>query len=110
MLLFVVVFFTYPLKFLFTLAVSGADGIIRESQLVTMYAVCAHAHALRKRDELELTPLEVFDTRRDMLRAIFQIGIAATSAGAAAIFNARGDYANVALFGWPAYALTPLGI
>jgi uncharacterized membrane protein len=122
-LLFVVVFFTYPLKFLFSVAVSGdvPQATIRGNQLVQMYVVYGagyaavfaiflllHAHALRKRVELSLTAMELLITRRSMVLAGFQIFVAAASVGAAAYFNARHDYAGAGRAGGLAYLLIPV--
>jgi uncharacterized membrane protein len=90
LLLFVVLFFTYPLKFLFTTLVKAFTGqelsvhlpdgtvvapILPEQwpQLMVTYSfgyICIFAaftllylHAWRKRAELQLSPLELFDTR-----------------------------------------------
>src|SRR5262249_31078981 len=92
-LLFVVLFYIYPLKFLFrllidqlsgrSLVVPAADGrlepaIVRSqvpllmeiygAGFVAIFAVLAllYLHAYRKRAELALTPLEVFDTRESI--------------------------------------------
>ncbi len=124
-LLFVIVFFTFPLKFLFSLATHKRVGedVIRNDQIAQMYVLYAvgyaavfliflllHAHALRKRNELELTPLERFDTRRSMFFAMFQIIVAAVSVGLAEFFSNRGAYGAAAQFGGMAYLLVPVGI
>jgi hypothetical protein len=81
-LLFVVLFYIYPLKFLFTaffsffLPILGVKLRIYPHQLGTIFAIYGagfvviflmfgllYLHAYRKRHELGLTPLEVFDTR-----------------------------------------------
>ena len=81
-LLFVVLFYIYPLKFLFTaffsffLPILGVRLRIYPGQLGTIFAIYGagfvviflmfgllYLQAYRKRDELKLTPLEVFDTR-----------------------------------------------
>lgn len=76
LLLFVVLFYVYPLKFLFLSAFGGAAAFtsvqqFRELVLVfaggqaTIYFLIAglYANALRQRAHLELTPLEAFVTR-----------------------------------------------
>src|ERR1700704_297221 len=93
-LLFVVLFYVYPLKFLFTLLVSlftgggghvrlpgGAEGVMVESgapitSLMIIFGagyiavfgvfVLLYRHAYRRRTMLELNELEVFDTRKDI--------------------------------------------
>jgi uncharacterized membrane protein len=81
-LLFVVLFYIYPLKFLFTaffsffIPILGVRLRIYPGQLGTIFAIYGagfvviflmfgllYLQAYRKRDELKLTPLEVFDTR-----------------------------------------------
>ena len=81
-LLYVVLFYVYPLKFLFTaffalfMPVLGIRIPVRPQQLGTIFAIYGagfiviflifgllYLHAYRRRDELGLTPLEVFDTQ-----------------------------------------------
>jgi len=82
-LMFLVLFYVYPLKFLFTLIFSNqiygpghSPFIITGNdipQLMIIYGIgyiliyllflFMYAHALRKKDELELTALEIFDTK-----------------------------------------------
>jgi uncharacterized membrane protein len=81
-LLFVILFYVYPLKFVFNLVLNGREmarrygpAIIHDADaphLMMLYAagfatvfgifVLLHLHAYRRRAELELTPLEQFDT------------------------------------------------
>jgi hypothetical protein len=103
-LLWVILFYVYPLKFLFTFLVSkvlGGHGDVRlpngsvepmltsESQMGTLmlifgvgyFAVFAvfvllHLHAYRKRHELELTDIEQFDTINSMQESALNCGIA----------------------------------
>ena len=94
-LLFVVLFYVYPLKFLFTLLFS--DSIygpghspfsIKEGQVVdlmTIYGIgyiiiyvlflLLYVHALRKKDLLELNGLEIFDTRTKIYSQAILVGI-----------------------------------
>ena len=82
-LLFVVLFYVYPLKFLFTAAFSFFIPVLRPGQVtvtppelarifaiygagfVLLFAMFAllYLQAWRRRRELDLTPLEMFDTR-----------------------------------------------
>jgi uncharacterized membrane protein len=89
-LLFLIVFYVYPLKFLFTLFFNDVFGMsllvtlpggdiapmIREGQLPQLYIiygigwtavwlvfVLLYRHALKQAKRLELSPLEVFETR-----------------------------------------------
>ena len=78
-LLFVILFYVYPLKYMFTLSIAAfmghsekvsADGA---RMLFSVYGIgvmavfwiltAMYAHALRKRDELGLNAVEVIDTR-----------------------------------------------
>ena len=84
-LLFVVLFYVYPLKFLFTAAFSffipllGIQLSVTPPQLARIFAIYGagfvvlfamfallYLQAHRKRQELGLTPLEVFDTRASL--------------------------------------------
>lgn len=88
-LLFVVLFYVYPLKFLFSFLTQGnkithADGSVaarfefdyQMGQLMIIYAIgfiviyltffVMHQHALKKKDDLFLNPLEVYNTKTAM--------------------------------------------
>ncbi|HJZ85363.1 MAG TPA: TMEM175 family protein [Polyangia bacterium] len=83
-LLFVVMFYTYPLKFLFTMLIGGLFGgampVIDGRQMVTLMQIYAlgfiavfglfallYHHGWRRRRELDLDPVEQFDTRSSIL-------------------------------------------
>ena len=98
-LLFVVLFFVYPLKFVFTaimervLAVAGfpdpaAPNLFRDERAATLMVTYAlgwmavfgvfallYRHAYRKRVELQLSPLEEFDTRESIATNVFTASI-----------------------------------
>lgn len=88
-LLFIVLVYVYPLKFLFTLLTGGGTGmVIRRTQwptLMTIYAIgfigmflmllLMYVHAYRLRDELELNDVERYDTRTNMILYAAYIGI-----------------------------------
>ena len=105
-LLFVVLFFTYPLKFLFSWlsnAWSGGGGLVRlpsgetvpmvpdgrQAELMIIYGggylavftvlFFMYLHAWHRRKDLELTPLELFLTREIMQEQACQIAIALVS-------------------------------
>ena len=105
-LLFVVLFYIYPLKFLFTLLVNQIMGIpiayqqadgtlvsmIEKYQLPTLMIVYSAGfmaislvfallfwHAYRKRAQLELNPLEVFDTCTSTGYSLINSGVAFVS-------------------------------
>ncbi|MEP6583843.1 MAG: TMEM175 family protein [Ginsengibacter sp.] len=94
-LVFLVLFYVYPLKFLFTLVFSGYiygdehSPFIMDAKdspkLLIIYGVgyvliqalffFMYVHAYKKRKSLELTLLEVFDTKTSMYAKIVVIGI-----------------------------------
>jgi uncharacterized membrane protein len=108
-LLFVVLFYVYPLKFVFTFLVNvftghgvavrlanGTEGAMIESdaQVATLMAIFSigylavfglfvllYVHAYRKREALDLNELETFDTRKDIQECALNVGIAAISLG-----------------------------
>ena len=103
-LLFLVLFYVYPLKFLFTLVFVEVLGtaapprggralpmidvpqipwlfVIYGAGLIAIYGLLAllYVRALRLRDRLELTPLEVFDTRASIVTHLLSAGIGGVS-------------------------------
>jgi len=109
-LLFVVLFYVYPLKFVFTLALSpllggpgpGAERMIETAQvprlfviygmgLVAIYVLMAalYVHALRRRRALELSPLEEFDTRASIVATLLGAAVGAVSIAIALIVPAE---------------------
>ena len=98
LLLFVVLFYVYPLKFVFTTLLSGIFGGRRQSlqiiftdgptlmiiyslALVLLFLVFTllYWHAYRHRAELELDAFAVFDAKTGMLRHLLTTGIALAS-------------------------------
>src|SRR5258705_2935184 len=130
-LLFVVLFYVYPLKFLFTFLVdrfTGGHGEVRlpngnvvpmirnheqMASLMTIFNlgylavfgvfVLLFWHAYRKREALELNELERFDTRETMLESALNCGIAIVSLLVLVI----GGVGRAGLAGM-AYMLTPI--
>lgn len=115
-LLFVVLFYIYPLKFLFTLAVNSWTGVpleirhpdgtiqaVIESQQVPTLMIVYGAgfvtisvilfllfyHALRKRADLELNRLEQFDTVDSIVDSLIQVSVGLTSMLIAVFGGAR---------------------
>jgi uncharacterized membrane protein len=106
-LLFVVLFYVYPLKFLFSFLIdrfTGGHGEVRlpngnvaamlesDNQFASLMVifnlgylavfgvfVLLYWHAYRKRQELELNELERFDTRESILESALNCGIAVFS-------------------------------
>ena len=89
-LLFVVLFYTYPLKYMFSLVTGQIRGGYGGASLLVIYGVgfagifalflAMYAHAWRLRDELELNELERWDTRTNMIMYASYIAIGAASA------------------------------
>ncbi len=113
-LLFVILFYTYPLKFVFVglfnqitghQPVDAAGHTVawmepdQSPALMIIYGlgyaavflvfVLLYRNALSKRRQLELTPLEIFDTRTSMMESGFQLGVGVLCAVVAAILPAR---------------------
>ena len=122
-LLFIVLFYVYPLKFLFTLVFSesiygAGKGPLEVTQhqvpeLMMIYAIGFMAiyflfflmywHANRKSKELELTDFEKFDCRSTMYKELIMVITAACSLIAA--FILKDNYAGLA--GWIYMLLAP---
>jgi hypothetical protein len=130
-LLFVVLFYVYPLKFVFTFLVdmfTGGHGEVRlpngtveamvesadqVANLMMIFGVgylavfgvfaLLYWHAYRKRAQLELNELEMFDTRTDIRESLLNVGIATVSI-ALAVFGG-GRFAGLSGM---TYMLTPL--
>ena len=116
-LLFVVLFYVYPLKFVFTLIVNGLTGggavlrlpngtvermVENSDQIATLMIifgagyiavfgvfVLLYWHAYRRRAMLELNELETFDTRADIQESALNVGIGTVSIAIAAIGGGR---------------------
>jgi hypothetical protein len=105
-LLFVVLFYIYPLKFLFSMLVNiwtgqslevhlpggRVEAVIEGAQLPQLFVIFGagyvavflvflllYLHAYKKRRELELTALESFDTKVGLYAAVFHMGVGASS-------------------------------
>jgi len=105
-LLFVMLFYVYPLKFVFNLVFAGVTGtptelahpggtterVIEYAQIPTLFLIYGagimalylllallYVHAYRRRANLELTPLEVFDTRTSVVAHLLAASIGALS-------------------------------
>ena len=105
-LLFVMLFYVYPLKFLFGLVLApltgtpmivdrpggGTENVIEQGQVphlfliygsgvVALYGLLAllYAHAHRRREFLRLTPLEAFDTRASIRASLLAASIGGLS-------------------------------
>jgi uncharacterized membrane protein len=101
-LLFVVLFYVYPLKFVFTLVIGQVFGIAPQSNLtqpviepgqsslmMVVYGIgylsvyllftFLYLHALRKKDELDLSRIEVYDTASSISGNLVHVSIATIS-------------------------------
>lgn len=124
LLLFVILFYVYPLKFLFSfvaLALSGANHVFTEvhqlTGLMVIYGVgftaiytllaALYANAWRQRDQLALTPLELLLTRYYFLElaTIAFIGLASCIFALLLPPRAAGYAGYTYLLIWPASSL-----
>lgn len=96
-LLFIVLLYVYPLKFLFNLFINGmilqgARGQLTLSQATTFFVIyglgfiaiyllfaALYLHAYQRRDELELTPVESLDTRWTIAGLLCETAVGVTS-------------------------------
>ncbi|HEX6732731.1 MAG TPA: TMEM175 family protein [Pyrinomonadaceae bacterium] len=116
-LLFVILFYVYPLKFLFSFLIdrfTGGHGEVRlpngnveamiesDQQMGTLMLIFSfgylavfavfvllHLHAYRKREQLELTEMERFDTRSSIQESGLNCGIALASISIVLFAGAR---------------------
>jgi uncharacterized membrane protein len=115
-LIFVVLFYVYPLKFLFTLVFSGQIYEAGHSQftlqvadmpkLMAVYGtgyvfiyllfLLLYSHALKKATELELLPVEIFDTKTKLYKFYILIAVGVLSVIVA--FLVAPDKAGIAGF------------
>ncbi len=120
-LLFLVLFYVYPLKFVFTLVfsqltgsgVSSGMGMHEAAVLMRIYAVgftavfslfaLMYIHAYRLRNDLELNPVEVLQARMEIRENLIMVVVGAVSFGL--------SFENPAWAGWWYFVLGPaLGI
>jgi len=133
-LLFVILFYIYPLKFLFTVLVNSAMGLplnvvadgtaqqmILPSQMpqlmlvfdagyVAIFAVFVllFYHAYRQRQGLNLNTVEVFDTKASMFNASFNLFVGLVSASIALLSGLR--FGGIAGLIYPALLMPGLTI
>ena len=120
-LLFVVLFYVYPLKFLFTAAFSffiptlGIKLAASPAEIARIFAIYGagficlfsmfallYLHAYRKRTELNLTPLEVFDAR-----AALGAHLVSASVGLVAVLVAMAPTRMAVLSGFTYFLMGP---
>jgi len=125
-LLFVVLFYVYPLKYVFTqlFAFLQPDarppgGAVTPAELANIFVIygagfaavflvfaALYRHAWRRRDALGLTPIEAFDTRLAMRAQLVSAGIG-TAAALWAIVAPR-SYALVSISGFMYWLMGPV--
>ncbi|HEX2832080.1 MAG TPA: TMEM175 family protein [Thermoanaerobaculia bacterium] len=115
-LLFLVLFYIYPLKFMFELVTRRITSVGAENgrELFLIYglgfagifAVFAlmHVHAYRKREQLELNALEVHDTLGSLAMYVAYVAIGLLSIGIAYLVEPR----RIGLAGWTYFLLGPV--
>lgn len=96
-LLFVVLFYTYPLKFMFSLVTRQIRGWSGGGPLMVIYGVgfagifavflALYAHAWRMRDQLDLNDVERHDTKTSMIMYASYIVVGALSAMAGGLLE-----------------------
>lgn len=132
-LVFVVLFYVYPLKFLFTLLFNawmgadltvvgpnGAEPVILPSQVSSLMLIYSlgfvavfllfallFVHAYRKRDELELNQVERFDTRESIVSSFIKAGCGLLAAAVAVVGGER--YGGIAGLVYPVVFAPTLG-
>lgn len=132
-LIFVVLFYVYPLKFLFTLlfnawmgvdsavaGVHGSEPAIQQSQVSSLMLIYSTGfvavfllfallflHAYRKRDGLELNNIELFDTRESIVSSFIKVGCGLLSMGIAIVGGQR--YGGLAGMVYPVVFAPALG-
>jgi len=112
-LLFFVLFYIYPLKFLFTAAFSAQQFSVSEGRLLygifgigyaAVFSVFAllYRHAWRLRAELELTPIETLRTRQSLVDQVVLASFGLISGLLAQVMPPRGiGLAGVVYFACP---------
>ena len=113
-LLFLVLFYTYPLKFIFSIVTGQIRGTSDASTLFIVYGLgfagifavylAMYFHAFRQREQLELNALELHDTRTAMMMYGSYVGIGLLSALLGATLS--GFALNAA--GWSYFLLGPV--
>jgi uncharacterized membrane protein len=113
-LLFLVLFYTYPLKFIFSLVTGQIRGTGDAGTLFIVYGlgfagiftvyVLMYVHAYRKREQLELNVFELHDTKTAMIMYTSHVAIGVLSA----ILGAMLDGFALNFAGWTYFLLGPV--
>ena len=115
-LLFVVLFYVYPLKFIFSTLLGGifggpqpaGRGFVAGGSLMVLYSLAVFAiyvvfallywHALRHREELELDTLASFDARTGAARHLLTALVALASIALALLLPRRPEWSGLIYF------------
>jgi uncharacterized membrane protein len=99
-LLFIVLFYIYPMKFMFSFVTGEIRGAMDGRGLMLIYSggfigifilfLLMYAHAYRMRDELELNEVEIYDTITSMWMYGSYVGIGLLSCAMATFVGGRG--------------------
>lgn len=113
-LLFLVLFYTYPLKYMFSMVTGGIRGYDGSGTIFAIYGLgfagifavlfLMYALAYRRREELELNAVELWDTRTEMIFyfAYILIGVTSTIIGVTTTGYGR------AWAGWTYFLIGPI--
>jgi uncharacterized membrane protein len=119
-LLFLVLFYVYPLKFVFSAWLTPNEfqvhRLVEVSRIFTLYGAgyisvfvifaLMHLRALKKKEELHLTPLEIWDTKHSVREttiycSVGLLSIALANSGDATLIQSAGPvYGLVGLGAW----------
>ena len=99
-LLFIVLFYIYPMKFMFSFVTGSIDGATNGRGLMIIYGLgfigiftlflLMYGHAYRSRAELELNEVEVYDTITSMWMYASYVAIGVLSCAIASMVAGRG--------------------
>ncbi len=114
-LLFLVLFYIYPLKFMFELVTRRITGVgANGPQLFLIYGLgfagifavftLLYLHAYRKREQLGLNAVELHDTRGSIAMYVAYVAVGLLSIGVAYIVDPR----QIGLAGWTYFLLGPV--
>jgi uncharacterized membrane protein len=117
MLLFLVLYYVYPLKFLFAAVTGGARSIRTIGDVSNLFVIYGlgfagifallfllYRHAFKQREVLELNEYEIHDTRTSMVMYAAYVGIGLLSTGVALYAPPR----MIGLAGWTYFLLGPV--
>jgi uncharacterized membrane protein len=99
-LLFIVLFYIYPMKFMFSYVTGQIQGAMDSRNLMVIYGLgfvgiftlflLLYGHAYRRREELELNQVEIYDTITSLCMYASYVAIGLLSCALAYIVEGRG--------------------